>query len=335
MTLNSLGDMAQAFALSRRNTEIKSDIQRLNLELSSGQTTDITRHLGGSYARLTAVERDIRLNAAYGMTIAEADQFVTAVQDRLEQISTLATDFTADLLAAQASHDAVTRDALTSEARMHFRTIVAALNSQSAGRVMFGGETTDRAALQDADTILAALEATVLGAADADEAIARIATWFDDPAGYDTVAYAGSGTPLGAFKMSDVASVAVDVRATDPAIKSILKGFAIASFATAPVLAFSSEEQGRMVRAAGESLLTDHGQLVNLQATLGLAQQEVDRWSAYTASERVSFDMAKGALLNIDPYRSATELEAAQFQLESLYTVTVRLSQLSLVNFLR
>jgi flagellar hook-associated protein 3 FlgL len=37
----------------------------------------------------------------------------------------------------------------------------------------------------------------------------------------------------------------------------------------------------------------------------------------------------------VDPYEAATKLEAAQSQLEALYTVTARLSRLNLVDFLR
>jgi flagellar hook-associated protein 3 FlgL len=43
---------------------------------------------------------------------------------------------------------------------------------------------------------------------------------------------------------------------------------------------------------------------------------------------------AKTGLLEIDPFEAATKLEEVQFQLQSLYSVTVRMSQLSLVKFL-
>ena len=60
----------------------------------------------------------------------------------------------------------------------------------------------------------------------------------------------------------------------------------------------------------------------------------LDRIATRNAAEVTSLTMAKNTLLEADPFEAATKLEEAQFQLQSLYTVTVRSSELSLVNFL-
>jgi flagellar hook-associated protein 3 FlgL len=46
-------------------------------------------------------------------------------------------------------------------------------------------------------------------------------------------------------------------------------------------------------------------------------------------------EIARADLVAIDPFEAATRMEAAQTQLETLYSVTARLSRLSLVDFLR
>ncbi|MCK5644400.1 MAG: flagellar biosynthesis protein FlgL, partial [Gammaproteobacteria bacterium] len=49
----------------------------------------------------------------------------------------------------------------------------------------------------------------------------------------------------------------------------------------------------------------------------------------------VVFELEHSAILSADPYETVTKLEALQGQLQTIYTVTARLSNLSLTNFLR
>lgn len=335
MGMSVTGDLAQAFALRQRNSELKQQIMQMNGELASGVAADIADHLGGSYARLTSVERDLRLLDAYRITIAEADQLADVTQRRLSQIADLSTDFAADLVSADASAGAAAGLALAKEARLHFDTIVSSLNSQSAGRSLFAGDATDQLPLLDADLILAELDTVIAGAGTAGAAIAAVATWFDDPAGFEAFAYQGSATAMSPFRMSDDVAVAIDVRANDPALRETLKSMAIAAVSSSATLGLPVSAQGDMLTAAAERLLSGHQQLVGVQSRLGIAQEQIENWKVRSETERIGTEFLKGALIGIDPYESATRLEAAQFQLESLYAVTVRLSQMSLVNYLK
>lgn len=333
MTFSTLGDLAQAFALRHRNTAIKTDIQRLNQELATGQAADLTKHLGGSYAELTGIERDMRLMDAYSVNIIEAKNFTNVMQTRLEQISTLTTDFADDLLLSVSSGTLATQNAFVAEANVHFKTVVESLNSQSAGRFMFSGDATNTPALIDPDDILAELSTVLMGAATRADIESQVDLWFSDPAGFEAFAYSGSSEPLGSFKMSETTRVSVDARANADSIKDVLAGFAKVIASDAPIL--DLEDKIEMRKNAATTLKTAQESLIGLQAELGLAQEQIEDWGVHTEASRTALDYAKGALLSVDPYERATELEAAQFQLESLYTITARLSRLSLVNYLR
>ena len=335
MTINSLGDLARAFAMRQHSATLKQNIQSLNEELVTGTASDLTDHLGGSYARLTGIERELRLLDGYSVTISEAEQFTGLMQARLEQVNDIAGNFARDLIATDASSSVVTSETIAEEGRQQFETVVAMLNSQAAGRSMFAGDTTDRAPLVAGDLILAELETIVAGATTATDIETAVNNWFADPLGFDAFAYTGSNTALAPFKMSDTAEASVDIKANDPALKDVMKSFAMAALATAPGTTLPLTEQTDLYRQAGESMLAAERDMVETQARLGLAQELVDDWSVRNQTETAGLEYAKGALMKIDPYEAATELEAAQFQLESLYAVTVRLSQLSLVNFLR
>jgi len=335
MAMNTLGDTARAFALRHQNTQLKKEIQTLNQELSTGKAADLADHLGGSYARLTGIERDQRRLDGYNVSISEAAQFTELMQARLGQINELSSGFARSVIAGDASNSAASALALAEEGRVQFSTVVSMLNSEAAGRNLFAGDRTDANPLVDAETMLSELETVVSGAATADDIETALDAWFSSPTGFDSFAYQGSTTAIAPLKMSDTAQVPLDVRADDPVVKDILKGLAMAAMANAPGTGLPPEEKGALFARAGTALLTAETGLVGLQSKVGLAQEQIEGWSVRNQSEKAGLDFAKGALLSIDPYEAASQLEAAQFQLESLYTVTVRLSQLSLVNFLR
>lgn len=333
MSFSNLGDLAQTFALRHRNTELKTDIQRIGKELASGQAADLAKHLGGSYAYLTSIERDMRLLGAYGVNLTEARQMTDMMQIRLEQVSTITGDVAGKLIAASGSTSTATQGTLAAEARLQFRTIVDTLNSQFAGRSLFAGDATNLAPLAEADTILADLDSALSGATTALDIDAAVDSWFASATGFDALAYTGGTAPLSPLKLSETAELSVDVRANAREIKSILAGLAKVIASDADTLPL--EDRTALRDRAATDLMTAREDLIGLQAELGLAQEQIDKWSVRNETSRTTLDYAKGALLAVDPYERATELEAAQFQLESLYTITSRLSRLSLVNFLR
>ena len=114
-----------------------------------------------------------------------------------------------------------------------------------------------------------------------------------------------------------------------------MKAVAMAALAddSAGVADFTA--QSDLLRRSAEVLLSAQNNVVALQANVGLAQEQIEAWSVRHAVEKLELDNAKGALLAVDPFETASRLEAAQFQLETLYAGTARLSDLSLANYLR
>ncbi len=335
MSFSTLGDMAQAFSLRYRNTVLKTEIQTLNKELATGQADDLAEHLGGSYAQLTSLERDMRVLKGYNINIVEAKQLTDAMQVRLDQLFDLSSDFSGNLITSVSSGNAATQSAVAVEAEVHFASVVSVLNSQTAGRSMFAGEATDGPALIESADILAEISIVAAGAVSASDLQSRLDDWFADPTGFDSFAYIGGDEDIAPLQLSQTAQMSVPVRADAQEFKDILKALATVVLSEDMALGFDAETKDTLRQASGLNLLQAQENLVGLQAEIGLAQESISQWSVRTQSEMLSLEYAKGALLTIDPYEKASELEAAQFQLEALYAVTARLSQLSLVNFLR
>lgn len=335
MSVTSIGDLAQTFLLQRRGTALKADIQRFGQELSSGQTADIAKHLGGTYGRLSTIEQGMRLQSGYRTTQAEVTQMTSVMQVALEQVRTVSGDLAQDLILSSQAHIIASQDANIAGARSTLDTVVAQLNEQSAGRSLFAGDATDQPALAQPADILSALNTAVAAETTAAGVISAVDAWFADPAGFAAVAYLGSTTGLAPLQLSDTASVTVEPRADSAEIKSLLRNIALAAVAGEPGFPLNSDETGKVLKDAGHALFAAQKDMISLQARLGFVEEQIATWSAKTDKEIVGLEYAKGALLAADPYEAATRLEQAQFQLESLYSVTVRLSGLSLVNFLR
>ena len=75
--------------------------------------------------------------------------------------------------------------------------------------------------------------------------------------------------------------------------------------------------------------------LTELRAGLGSLQGRIEETATRNSAERTSTQLARLGLVGIDPYETASKLEDVQLQLQTIYTVTVRSSRLSLTEFLR
>jgi leucyl/phenylalanyl-tRNA--protein transferase len=89
----------------------------------------------------------------------------------------------------------------------------------------------------------------------------------------------------------------------------------------------------------GESMfhtMTDASKvaLAHLVARLGGLQAQVDRAQTRNESEAAALGMARTGMVQIDPYDAATRLQNTETQLQLIYTLTARISRLSLADYL-
>ena len=82
-------------------------------------------------------------------------------------------------------------------------------------------------------------------------------------------------------------------------------------------------------------LLDASERLTSVQGRIGLLQERLDRAGAGNAAAYASLEMARNTIVSADPFATATALSQVQVQMETLYSVTARLSSLKLVNYLR
>jgi flagellar hook-associated protein 3 FlgL len=330
----SLGDLATSFMLQNRGSALKTEMTRLTQELTSGQVADVKSVLAGNYSYLTGIEANLSTLQGYKVSSTEAAHFTGSMQSVLENVQDSTSNLGTNLiLVANGGLDNV---ALQSgdEAFEVLKSTMSALNTNIAGRSLFSGAATDQISVASAEDLMAQLGTVLSGVTGATSKVSAIQDWFDDPAGFNATIYGGSNTNLSPFQLAESESLALDIKATNPELKDMLKNLVVAAVAADETLTTSYTERSNLLLTAGEGLLKNQDGLTSLRAQVGFAEARIDNVMTRNASESVSLEYAKGTLLAADPYETATRLEEIQFQLQSLYSVTVKTSQLSLVNFL-
>ena len=330
----SLGDLATSFMLRNRGSALKTEMSRLTQELTSGQVADVKSVLAGNYSYLTGIEASLSTLQGYKIATTEAAHFTGSLQSVLENIQDSTSDLGTNLmLASSGGLDNVALKA-GNEAFEVLKATMSSLNTNIAGRSLFSGAATDKFALKNANDLMTELRNVLVGVNGASSKKTAIQNWFADPSGFDATIYGGSGIGMSPFQLSESEALTVDIKATNPELKDTLKNLAIAAIAADKTLTVNNTERSALLLAAGEGMLRNQDGLTSLRAQIGFAEARIDSMATRNASESVSLEYAKGTLLAADPYDTATRLGEVQFQLQSLYAVTVKTSQLSLVNFL-
>jgi flagellar hook-associated protein 3 FlgL len=335
MTLTSIGDLARGLTLQTRSTQIKQQIETLSYEMSTGTVQDVSGHLGGDYSHLLDLDRSLTRLDAYGIATSEAKLFSDAMQQSLGVFSDSTGEMTATLLAFGTANHAVTHEQASVQARNELDTMMSALNTRIGGRSLFSGTATDVSPLPSAETLLTALEAELTGLVTVTDIRNAAEAWFNDPAGFDAVIYQGSNAALPSMQIAENERVTLDITATDPALKAALRDVAIAALVADDALAVPNDQRTGLFKQLGVALANAQDDTVILRAEVGAAEARVEQATSRNAAARTSLEYTRNALIKADPYETATKLQAVQFQLESLYSVTVRNANLSLVNFLR
>ncbi|MGR3659915.1 MAG: flagellin [Paracoccaceae bacterium] len=336
MTFLSIGDLSVSYQNRRQNFELKTTLQRLSQELVSGQRADIATIITGDFTPIATLERSLKTTLAYTTVTAEATLLAASMQTALEHIQNTSSELATSLLVAGTSADSLILNTTASDAKSKFGAALSALNVRVADRYAFSGVTTNTPAFADETTILDALQLVVSTETTAQGVKDILDSWFDDAGGgFETIAYTGSDTKLGSIKISSENTVDLSTTAADVAIREVLKGLAMATFMSEGTFSGTPKERTKLAIAAGEKLHSAQYDLTALRANLGSAEASIDNVTANNSAQTAALEIARIDLTVIDPYQVATQLENISTQLEVFYTVTARLSRMSLAEYLR
>lgn len=334
MTMISLGDMAQSFMLRRQNADLKSDLQRLSAETATGQASDIGKQVGGDYSPLAGIDASLSRLQGFKAATSEAALLSGAMQTVLGTVEGLASNLGPTLLSASSAGSTAHVNAVGVEARQKLGTAIALYNTNISGRALFSGMATDGHAVIDVDALLATLGTEIAGATTASDVESRISAWFTAPTGYAATGYLGD-VPLSPLAVAPGEAASLDFTAADPGIRDTIKGLAMAAMLDRGALSGNLQDRADLARRAGQSLINSQSSRADMAARLGTTEGQIEAASTRNSAEGSALQIARNGIASVDPYETASKLEAVRQQLETLYALTARISRLSLVDFLR
>lgn len=336
MTFTSIGDLAQSMTLRRQNADLALRLDRLGRETVTGLADDRAAAVSGRFSALSGIERALATLAAHDRAAAEAAVLTSAVAAALSGLDDLTAGFGAELAGLAGASDIGTAT-LGTEARARLDQAFSLLGASAGGRHLFAGAATDTAPLAGTDTLMTALSAVAAGAATVEDVVTAVGDWFAAPAGaggYLDAVYLGSDSRMTGFRPGDDTTAAAPPTAADPALRAVIEGLALAALVDGGTFAGDDGAQAQLLEAAGERLLAAAPGLVTLQARTGAAGSAIADAQTRNGAEAAALELARAGLIGVDQYDAATELQAVQTQIETLYAVTARLSQLSLADYL-
>ena len=336
MGLTTIGDLSQHLVSVRHNSQLKERLNTLAQELATGRIADLTTHLGGDQQRYLDAGRHLDLLASRGRSLDETANMLSVMQTALGAVQDAGAAAGETLLTVSPQSGPTHRATAAIEARTAFEGMVSALNTRFAEHSVLAGAEPDKTPLPPASDMLDAILAAASGAVDADGVIAAVDDWFDTTSGgFMTTAYGGSMTTNLSRPMSEGTALEIEARADHPAIRGALKAAALGTIAEDAGLSLSDTERAGLLRHAGEALIAGAGNLVQLRASVGSAEARVEEASARLSARETALEIARNDMSAADPYETASNLQEVQLQLETHYTLTARLSRLSLTEYLR
>lgn len=338
MSALSTGDMAQAYLLRRHNYDLKTTLNRLTEELGSGRKSDLAAAVSGDFKTLAGLEQSLKTMQAYATATTEAATLTGTLQSAFETVQSIATGLAPSLMSAGTSGGMTHVRTAAFDAGQKLFSAVAALNVRVGDRYALSGVATDQKPILGAQDILDELTTAIAGQVTSSGVEAAVTAWFDAApggGGYVDTIYGGSSTPLAPFSIGEGEVAVMDITATDQTLKDTLKGLALGALVAQGALAGDLTGQANLLQSAGRGLMTANTNLAELRANLGSVEGQIGAVATRNTVEKSALEIARNGIVAADPYATAAELEAVKTQLETLYTLTARLSRMSLADFLR
>lgn len=334
--MSVLPDLLTSLRLQRDGLVLRERLSTVGTELATGRKADLMEASAGDPRQLYRIEGSLARATATAEQISLARARAEVTQGALGTLATVAEEIGLDLLAAVERGDRVAAERHAAGARTAFGAAVEALNTRFGGRSLLAGAAVDADALAPADQILAEVAAAVAGAPDAATALAAIDVYFNDPAGgFATSAFQGSAIDAPAVDLGDGTRLAYAERANSVEARLLLQGLATIVTGLESGLASSPANQDALFRDGTGDVIASRDAITEVRARLGIAEERIGLAATTTDARIAGLEMARTALIARDPSEAATLFETLETQISAVYTVTARLSGLSLVNFLR
>lgn len=336
--------------------ETRSSIARLQAqlvnaqkELSSGRLADVGLTLGANTGKVINFQQEL----SFTQSVIDANGLVStrmqAGQIGLQSMSDLAQDFLSALTNTKLSSDVSNTTVQSAQAGL--KSFTDLINTSVSGQFVFSGVNSDVKPLDDyfAATAPASkqnFDAAFLakfGITQQDPAVSAIpaatmkdfldneyAAQFTDTTWSANWSAASDKNVRNRISRTEV--VETSVNANDPAFRKIASAFALVADSGFEKLNDQARQAvlDRAISQLGDGITG----IATLQSKLGISQERVSTSNDILGLQKNLMTTSIDNLVGVDPAEVSTRLSTLMTQIETAYTITNRLNNLSLLNYL-
>jgi flagellar hook-associated protein 3 FlgL len=335
--------------MRRSILDMQARLTKTQSEATTGRVADLGLALGGATARdLSLGLRGSEL-AAIGQSNAAVSIRLEATASTLDSIATTAQNFL-DAIASASSAVGADAAAIRGSATAALKSLVSDLDTSVGGVYIFGGVNSGAPPIADyfADPPSAAKQAldqafssefgvsqssADVGAIGSDQMKTFLSGSFADlfsSGGWSEWSNASDAVMRARITLSQ--SIDASVSANDPALQKLAMAYTMV--ADLGVESLSGPAYQELLQQATSTMSEAISELTKLRASVGLMQQNVADANQTISIQRDAITTQIGALENVDPYEASTRLTSLMTQIETAYTITGKIQQLTLSKYI-
>jgi len=326
MLVFPLPDSLVTAKLSRTVADLRDRISVTSQEAVTGRYSDLTEHLGGRIGSAMLSRKaldDIGLDRT---RLSLRENRLDILQRSLSTVQNRTIGLDARMQTALGLGDAYSITGVARDAVAALEDIFAALNVRHTERFLFSGDATSTPPFGSVTDLLSEVEQIATNATDASDFSTAIDTYFDT---------SGGGFQQNTYNGTPTSSDAESVTGIDPALLAVMKGLAVMAVVGATENLLPEAESTQILKSASETLSSGQTALTTLRADRGLDQARIEHQKATLDVEETILTAQFNQLTARDQYEAASDLRQLESTLEASYLLTSRLSNLSLLNYLR
>jgi flagellar hook-associated protein 3 FlgL len=349
MTVSYTSSYAMSLGLRTQVMRIQSELTKAQAESSSGQVADIGLSQGLGTARTLGFDYQQQSISTYLDTNQVLTSRLDTTNQSLNQLLSIAQDFATQLTSVKSSN--TDPSVIVTQAQASLQSMMSALSTTFAGEYVFSGIKSDTQPVpaypgSPPSAGKNAVDSSFLAAfgfTQSDPAVANISstamqsyldntysTLFDDN-GWPANFYQGSSTALTARVNTNDTSTA-SVTANDPGIRNLMQALTMISDLGGQNM--NSNTFGVVIDKALSLVSTSQTQITGLQTQVGLIQAKAKSATDDLTAQKNIAETTYSKLTSVDPYQAATQVNQLTTQLQTAYSLTSRLQQLSLLQYL-
>ena len=319
--------------------QAQSALTQAQTEVSSGTYADIGLQLGGGTGQLLSLRSNVDSLNTYTQTNAVASTRLSATDTALTSMLSTAQSLSATLTSAQSAGTPTTGLAATAQGALE--GFIGQLNTSAGGQFVFGGTATQTTPIADSTATSSAAASAfqqylTTNGLDASTLTSDQMKSFLSSSSFTALfsgsAWSAASSQTMSTKIAPGQTATTSVSANQGTFQTVAQGYTMLAEFTGDNM--SADAKAAVVSTAANLVSTGIAGLTNVQAGVGVTQSAISQANTQIGAQTTLLSLSASNLDSVDPYALSSQVTQLQTQLEASYSLTSRLQQLSLVNYL-